>query len=467
MPSTPVVRCQPRKMSLAGLHQVLPGDNALALVGVSAAAGVVGEHRGLGLFGLEEQWFLAVVGLQQQDPGAGADAADPDDLAGDLDQLELLHEVPAVGLQGARVLVEEVGELDVDRLGLQVTEELFDRHDQRRVADDPSLSVDDGGELAQRLHAVSGASLGHRLLGLLRRFLAELRIELVDGVWSMSRWAYQTPSIGMFGELHASRCGRPRRRRGWPCGAPSAVKPLSRPATATLAANRLTSHSNGPGRVSSKSLRSKTSRRSGEAKAPKLARCASPHSWTSKPRRRRGGQVGGHRKRCTAVVGERRDEHPPVPDRHQLRDPSLGLLQQQADRVPVRRGVEHPMRGQGCLGAGCFALGASLGSSHLLDRHLRSPSLVSNPSDLQRDGSRSGAGAATYGSAPAARHSDLPVRRCIDRLIQNSACGARERWAHEHRGHHADGCTCIRTQPRTHWTLVNAHSPGGDLPLQS
>ena len=54
-------------------------------------------------------------------------------------------------------------------------------------------------------------------------------------------------------------------------------------ATARLAASRLTSHSNGPGRVSSKSLTSKTSRRSGEANAPKFDRCASPHSCTRSP----------------------------------------------------------------------------------------------------------------------------------------------------------------------------------------
>jgi hypothetical protein len=44
-----------------------------------------------------------------------------------------------------------------------------------------------------------------------------------------------------------------------------ASKPRSRPATAKLATRRLTSHSNGPGSVSSKSLMLNTSRRSGAA----------------------------------------------------------------------------------------------------------------------------------------------------------------------------------------------------------
>jgi hypothetical protein len=64
------------------LHQVLTGDDTLALVAVSALASVVGQHRALGLLGLQEQRIEAVVGFYQQDPGFGADAAYADDLAG-------------------------------------------------------------------------------------------------------------------------------------------------------------------------------------------------------------------------------------------------------------------------------------------------------------------------------------------------------------------------------------------------
>ena len=59
--------------------------------------------------------------------------------------------------------------------------------------------------------------------------------------------------------------------------------PFSWQATNALAASRFTSHSNGPGQVSSKSLRSNTSVRSGLAKTPKLSRCASPQSCTVIP----------------------------------------------------------------------------------------------------------------------------------------------------------------------------------------
>ena len=65
---------------------------------------------------------------------------------------------------------------------------------------------------------------------------------------------------------------------------PSAlVNPLLRAAIVKLAAIRFTSYSKGPGSVSSKSFRSKTSCRSGDANTPKFERCASPQSCTSSP----------------------------------------------------------------------------------------------------------------------------------------------------------------------------------------
>ena len=61
------------------------------------------------------------------------------------------------------------------------------------------------------------------------------------------------------------------------------LTPFSRAATTRLAAKRLTSHSNGPGRVSSKSRRSNARFRSGVAHRPKFSTWASPHSCTISP----------------------------------------------------------------------------------------------------------------------------------------------------------------------------------------
>ena len=94
--------------------------------------------------------------------------------------------------------------------------------------------------------------------------------------------------------------------------------PLLRAAIVKLAAIRFTSYSNGPGSVSSKSFRSNSSLRSGEANTPKFDRWASPHSWAIKARRRRALEVGGHDLRRTPVEGEGRDHHPAVADGHEV-----------------------------------------------------------------------------------------------------------------------------------------------------
>jgi hypothetical protein len=59
--------------------------------------------------------------------------------------------------------------------------------------------------------------------------------------------------------------GRTRRAASVAARTSALAKPLLRAAMVKLAASRFTSYSNGPGSVSSKSLRSNSSRRSGEA----------------------------------------------------------------------------------------------------------------------------------------------------------------------------------------------------------
>src|SRR4029078_10032143 len=70
-----------------------------------------------------------------------------------------------------------------------------------------------------------------------------------------------------------------------------------------LAASRLTSHSHGPGIVSSKSFESNTSVRSGDAKRPKFERWASPLAWTMMSLRGVGG-------RSNAITGGADDVAP-------------------------------------------------------------------------------------------------------------------------------------------------------------
>ena len=55
------------------------------------------------------------------------------------------------------------------------------------------------------------------------------------------------------------------------------------------------------------------------------------------PAARRRVEIGGHQVGGAAVEGERRDEHPAVADRHQLRDAGRGLLLQHRDGVAAVR----------------------------------------------------------------------------------------------------------------------------------
>src|ERR1700704_3208361 len=67
------------------------------------------------------------------------------------------------------------------------------------------------------------------------------------------------------------------------CRATCSDSPWSRARTTREATSRFTSHSNGPGSVSSKSRRSNDRLRSGVFHKPKLSTCASPHNCTVIP----------------------------------------------------------------------------------------------------------------------------------------------------------------------------------------
>ena len=315
-----------------GLHQVLPGDHPLALVGVLAAPAVLRENRRLGLLGLQEQRLDPVQGVHQQDPGAGADAADPDHLAGHLDQRELSEQVPPVGLQGAPVLAQHGAELLVDRIGRHIGEDVFDGHDHRRVADDPPPPVHHGGELAQRLGAVPGVGLGQQALGSLEPFRLDLGLELADGLLDVQ--------VGI-PDVQERLLGEGAHRRAVPLGcrqddlaAGFGGEPVvpSRHGQAGGQPLDVPLERAGQGLVEIVDVEDQPPLRRGER--PEIGQVRIPAQLHPKPRRGSCGQIRRHRQRGPPVEGERGYQHPPVPDRHQLRHPALCLLQQQPDRIP-------------------------------------------------------------------------------------------------------------------------------------
>jgi hypothetical protein len=195
----------------------------------------------------------------------------------------LLDEVTTVRLQRAGVTVEQALHPFVDVQAESLGVQLADRHDDRGIMDDREATVDPLGQPPLRRHAVTGVrpthTVAHRTPALLRAHDPKPGGGGVDGLVRIP-----DRHIAMSSEFTDGHPACARGRRDGSTALLGGV-PVSRPAISRLVASRLTSHSNGPGLVSSKSLTWKTSRRSGEAKRPKSPRCASPHNWTVSPER--------------------------------------------------------------------------------------------------------------------------------------------------------------------------------------
>ena len=134
----------PAEHDVAGrLHEPLTLDDPLAVVGVLALAQEGLQHRRLGLLGLQEQRVAVVVAEHQHDPGAGADAAHADHLAGGVHVAEALQQVPVVACQRAAVGAQHVVHRVLDLVVLAGRQQVLDRDDQWRIADELRPPVDD------------------------------------------------------------------------------------------------------------------------------------------------------------------------------------------------------------------------------------------------------------------------------------------------------------------------------------
>ena len=192
MPSRP----DPAEHHVArGLHQPLALDHALAVVRELALAEERLEHRRLRLLHLQEQRVVVVAAEEEDDPRPRADAADADDLAGGVDEAEPLEQVAAVALQRPPVRADDAPRRPRTRSSPSASSR--DRDDQRRVADDPRLAVDDLGELRERREAVLRARLRDVALEALDRLRAHLRRPDACVTSSTSIREYQTSSVRM------------------------------------------------------------------------------------------------------------------------------------------------------------------------------------------------------------------------------------------------------------------------------
>ena len=142
------------------LHHALPFDDALTVLAVRALSEERFEHRWLCLLELEEERIGLIAARQEQDPGAGAHAADPDDLTGGVDVSIALEQMPPVMRQRAPVRANHAPHDVLQVLLLRTGQDVLDRGDQGRIADDPKLAVDRSTELRERSQAVFRAHVG-------------------------------------------------------------------------------------------------------------------------------------------------------------------------------------------------------------------------------------------------------------------------------------------------------------------
>jgi hypothetical protein len=99
--------------------------------------------------------------------------ADADDLARRVRVPVPLEQPSAVGAQGPAVGADDTAQ-ELLQLGrLDSGRHVLDRDDERRVADDPAVAVDDLRELREGLHAVLRVRLGHVALELLALLSAD------------------------------------------------------------------------------------------------------------------------------------------------------------------------------------------------------------------------------------------------------------------------------------------------------
>ena len=117
----------------------------------------------------------------------------------------------------------------------------------------------------------------------------------------------------------------------------AAPKSRSRAATSMLAASRLTSHSNGPRSVSSKSFTSNTSDRSGDAKNAEVQEVRVSAQLGVETRYGRRGEIVGHHRRRAAEEREGRREHAAVADRDELGNARRRLSLQDPERIALWR----------------------------------------------------------------------------------------------------------------------------------
>jgi hypothetical protein len=296
-----------------------------------AGTGLALEDGGLGLLGLEEQRVAVVASQQQEDPGAGADAAHPHHLPRHVDEPELRQQMLPVRGQRAGVGAQQGLHLVEDPLRRLAREQLLDGDHERRHAEDAALAVHDVRELVQRVDAVPRPRLGQCRRGPLDLRRGELRAQPLEEGRDVELGVPDL-EVGLPGEpAHGGAVGGRGGQRH-----PAALfggEPVLPPGHGEAGQEPLDVPFPGPGErlVEVVDVEHHRPLRGGED--PEVRQVGVTTQLCAQAGDRGRREIRGHHRRRTPVERERRDQHAPVTDRHQLRHPRGILTRQDGDRI--------------------------------------------------------------------------------------------------------------------------------------
>ena len=232
----------------------------------------------------------------------------------------------------APVGADQLVDLSLERFSLSLGgDQLVDRDDQRRVADDPAFAVDVCGQFLEGVHAVLRASLRDICFGLLEPLRIDAAGELRKRLLNRQM---RIPKLQV-----AHRCERAHRLPVGPHGVEHDRPPLlggeARLASGDREARRQPLHVPlpWPRQRLVEIIHVEHQRPLGRAEDAKVRQVRVATQLRSKARRRRARQIRRHDQRAATIEGKRRRKHPAIADRYQLGNPRGRLLLQQRDRI--------------------------------------------------------------------------------------------------------------------------------------
>ena len=253
---------------------------------------------------------------QQHDPRARADAADAHDLACGVCVAETPEQAAPIATQGARIVPDESAREQLDGVVGRLARELFDRDDQRRIADDSRRPIDLVGELRERTQVVARTGLRNVLLeqphAPRRGLLATHREDLLDV-------EARVPAVE-----HAHRRKSPhraaiggRRREVDVAPCPAVESPLA-PGHREARGQALEIPLERAGKRLVEVVHPEHEAPIGRCEDAEVRQVGVAAELRLQPGARQGSKIGCHDVRRTAEERERRDEHPAVANRHEL-----------------------------------------------------------------------------------------------------------------------------------------------------